>query len=335
MAEEGRVCIRYSDNAENLYIEIIASVDDNSSRVIIKNNHTNITLEELNGTLIFRKKKTEIEKNEIGSDSSEKKISLSVREIFDFALNVPVDKIKFILESVDLNDAISKEGLTNNYGLKVGKTIDKNIKKGIFSRDIITEAVKRTAAATDARMSGSMLPVMSNSGSGNQGIVATMPVVSTAEMTGAGEEKKVRALVLSHLVTIHCKSRLNRLNPLCGAIVAAIGAGCGITYLLGGGYENIEYSIFNMVGNVSGMICDGAKNSCSLKAGASVNAAVQSAILAVDNVGVTGKEGIVDSDVEKTIENLGLLSNVGMTETDGVILDIMLSKEKTRACVGA
>ena len=332
MLEEDRVSISYSDKSDILYVEVVMSAENNTSRVVIENSHTNIILEEVNDEVIFQKQpETETDKENIGD---EYKIQMTVREIYDFALNVPVEKIEFILESVKLNNAISMEGLTHNYGLKIGKTIEKNINRGIFSRDIITEAVKRTAAATDARMAGSMLPVMSNSGSGNQGIVATMPVVATAEMIGSDKNKTIRALVLSHLITIHCKSQLHRLNPLCGAVVAAIGSGCGITYLMGGDYKNIEYSIFNMIGNISGMICDGAKNSCSLKAGACVNAAVQAAILAIENVGVTEKEGIVDGDVEKTIENLGRLSNVGMAATDGVIIDIMLSKDKHQTSNG-
>jgi L-cysteine desulfidase len=235
------------------------------------------------------------------------------------------------MEAVKLNKKISDEGLRGDYGLKVGKSLDENIVKGILQADLINDAVKRTASGADARMAGSVLPVMSNSGSGNQGITATMPVVAVAEKLGLSREKLIRGLILSHLTAIHIKSKMERLSSICGASVAATGAGCGVVYLLGGGYEHVEYAIKNMVGNVAGMVCDGAKNSCALKIASCVSACLQGALLAINNIGVTGIEGIVDDDLEKTINNFGKLGSIGMAETDKVILEIMTSKGKTIA----
>ncbi len=325
LLEEGKIDIKYSDKNATLYIEVIITDNKDISRVIIEGSHTNIILEELNNRTIFQKRLDDYKEDELNAEVLKR---MTIEKIYDFALRVPLHNVEFIFESVRLNNAISKEGLLNNYGLKVGKTIENSIENGYFSRDIITEVVKRTVSATDARMAGSMLPVMSNSGSGNQGIIATMPVITVAEMLDVDYEKMIRALILSHLVTIYSKSKFHRLNPLCGAVLSSVGAGCGITYLMGGDYEKIKYTIFNIIGNISGMICDGAKSSCSLKAGACVNAAFQAAVLAVNNTGVTEKEGIIDKDVDKTIQNLEIISNVGMAATDGVILEIMLSKEK-------
>ena len=183
-----------------------------------------------------------------------------------------------------------------------------------------------TAAACDARMAGAMIPVMSNSGSGNQGIAATLPVSVFAEETGKSEEELIRALVLSHLITIYIKQSLGRLSGLCGAVVAATGSGCGVTYLMGGTREQIGFTVKNMIGNVTGMICDGAKPSCTLKVHNGVSTATLSALLAMDNKVVTAVEGIVDEDVDKTIQNLTKIGREGMTETDKMVLDIMTNK---------
>ena len=183
-----------------------------------------------------------------------------------------------------------------------------------------------TAAACDARMGGAMFPVMSNSGSGNQGIAATLPVTVFAEEQGKSEEELIRALILSHLMTIYIKQSLGRLSGLCGAIVAATGSACGITYLMGGSREQIAYSIKNMIGNITGMICDGAKPSCALKVSNGVSTATLSALMAMDNKVVSPLEGIMEEDVDKTIHNLTRIGREGMNETDRMVLEIMTHK---------
>ena len=252
---------------------------------------------------------------------------MTERDVWDFANNAPLDDLRFIKEAADINTRISEEGLSGEYGLQVGRSIDKSISKGYLEADLSNEAIRRTTGGTDARMAGCDLPVMSNSGSGNQGITATMPVVAVAEKLKVSEEQLIRALILSHLTSIHIKSSMDRLSALCGASVAATGASCGIVYLMGGSYEHIEYAIKNMVGNVAGMICDGAKNACSLKIASCVSAAVQGALLAINSIGVSNIEGIVEEDIERTIANLVQLSSPGMIETDKVILDIMTHKK--------
>lgn len=326
MVSNRRVLVSFSEVPEILYICVNLFRGDCSSQVIIKDSHKNVVSEALNGEVLYNEEILHVEKD---LDDTEEKTPLSIKLIFEFAQRAPISELEFIYEAVKLNTVISDEGLKNSYGLSLGRIIEKSIERGFYSHDLSTEAVKRTAAAIDARMAGSMLPVMSNSGSGNQGITATLPLVAIANMLHADKELLIRSLVLSHLTAIHIKSDLAKLSPVCGAIIAATGVSCGITYLLGGGFKNIEYAIFNMIGNISGMICDGAKSSCSLKVSASVSAAVHAAILALEKKRVTEEQGIVDDDVEKTIRNFGVIGTEGMVGTDKVILDIMISKERT------
>jgi len=328
MIVNGKLKIIHKEAAEALYIEVIAVSGKESSRVIIKERHDNIVLTEKNGSVIFQKP----EKSESGSDEfsslDETLRTMSEQDIWDFSMNSPLEDISFIMEAALLNTRISDEGLRGDYGLKVGKSINENISRGILQSDLSNDAVKRTASGADARMAGLELPAMSNSGSGNQGITATMPVVAVADKLGSTKEQLIRALILSHLTSIHMKSRMARLSALCGASVAATGASCGIVYLLGGVYEHVEYAIKNMVGNVAGMVCDGAKTSCALKVASCVSAGVQGALLAINSISVSEIEGIVEEDIERTINNLGKLGSGGMAETDKMILSIMTSKNK-------
>ena len=332
MLQAGSISVHHKEAADDpLYIEVIASAGDDLAKVIIKNRHDNICFVEHNGEILLDstgKSTTAVPQEEIASSTVFS--HLSEQEIWNFATTAPIEMLDFIMEAVELNLKISEEGLRGDYGLKVGKSMDENISKGFLQSDLSNEAVKRTASGTDARMAGSQLPVMSNSGSGNQGITATMPVVVVAEKLGSNREQLIRALILSHLTAIHMKSKMDRLSALCGASIAATGASCGVVFLLGGAYEHVEYAIKNMVGNVAGMVCDGAKTSCALKVASCVNAGVQGALLAINRIGVSEIEGIVEEDIEKTINNLGKLGTTGMSETDRVILSIMTSKEKSK-----
>lgn len=332
MVEEQRIAVYQKENLKTLYIEVVAFYGNEFARAVIKHRHENICFVEHNGKILLDETALlpEVTESRSGSSGSLPE-AMHEKEIWEFATTAPLEMIDFIMEAVKLNKKISDEGLRGDYGLKVGKSLDENIVKGILQADLINDAVKRTASGADARMAGSVLPVMSNSGSGNQGITATMPVVAVAEKLGLSREKLIRGLILSHLTAIHIKSKMERLSSICGASVAATGAGCGVVYLLGGGYEHVEYAIKNMVGNVAGMVCDGAKNSCALKIASCVSACLQGALLAINNIGVTGIEGIVDDDLEKTINNFGKLGSIGMAETDKVILEIMTSKGKTIA----
>lgn len=313
------VHIQLKETDEKLFIEACCKSENKESKVIIKGNHTNVIFIEVNGKKVFDKT---FEANE----SNKQNIKLSIKEIYEFADTVPFNKIKFLLKGVEMNKNISREGLKGDYGLQVGKKIYESIKSGLLSEDLQSYAMSVTAAAVDARMAGCVYPVMSNSGSGNQGLAASLPVIAVAERLDKNEEKLCRALVISHLITIHIKSFTGVLSPLCGSEIAGIGASCGITYLLGGEYKNLCYAIKNMIGDISGIICDGAKNGCALKISTSVSAALQSAILAISGFEVSENDGIIDCDVEKTIRNLASIGTEGMIATDKVILNIMTCK---------
>ncbi|MFA8433319.1 MAG: serine dehydratase subunit alpha family protein [Marinifilaceae bacterium] len=321
MLNQEQVCIRVKENCEdNLYAEAFCYHGEDCVHVEIINKHTNIILVEKNGEIIFRKEEKQKE-----TSQKQEKIELSISRIFEFATTAPLKDIEFIMEAVDMNTAISKVGLTHSFGLQIGKKIRENIAKGILSDDLLSHVLCLTAAASDARMAGCTKPVMTNSGSGNQGITVTMPVVAAAEKLNSSHEQLVRALILSNLVSIHIHSFLGHLSALCGICLAGTGAACGIAYLMGGEEKELEYTIKNMAGNITGMICDGAKLGCALKVSSGVTAAVQAALLALDGI-QTGNDGIVEEDIEKTIRNIGVIGCEGMLETDRVILKTMLCK---------
>ena len=250
---------------------------------------------------------------------------LTVREIYDFACTADFEDIAFILEDRTLNLALAKEGLDGDYGLRVGKAIREN-QLEVFGDDLMSYAMGLTAAASDARMAGCTLPAMSNSGSGNQGITVSMPIIAYALKNGIGDEPLARALILSNLVAIHIKGFLGKLSALCGCVVASTGSACGIVYLQGGTYEQVCAAIKNMIGNITGMVCDGAKVGCAMKVASGVSSAIQSAVLALRGTCIPSTDGIIEDDIEKTIRNLGAIGSVGMQATDRMILDIMLCK---------
>lgn len=328
MVAENRVKIVVKKEVEKLYIEAIChGLNGSTSKAIITNKHSNISRIELNDEVL----ECSTENSRSNADDSAKPDNptpaLSVDAIFAFATGVSFAEIEFMLKTVEYNKAISDEGLSKDYGLMVGRKLKGFVDRGILSGDLMNNAMSITAAACDARMAGSLLPVMSNSGSGNQGITATLPVYAVAKKIKTDDEKLARALVLSHLTTIHIKRYLGRLSALCGVVVASIGAGCGVSYLLGGEQKEMIYTIKNMIANITGMACDGAKEGCALKVSTGVAAAIQSALLALDGSVVSSKDGIIEEDIEQTIKNLGLIGSIGMVQTDEMLLQIMVSKK--------
>ena len=322
MIDEKKIDIKRKENiSEKLYIEAICRYDDEYSRVIISGNHTNISLVEVNSKKIYEEgvQEDKLLNNEINGE-------ITVDDIYKFVNEISTDKIKFLLHGALINKKLSDEALENEYGLGVGKNLYENVKNGRVVESMEVRAKYTTAAAVDARMAGCSMPVMTNSGSGNQGITVSLPVLAAAEKFEVGEEKLIRALALSNLVAIHIKSNLGRLSALCGCVVASTGACCGITYILGGELKNIKYSIKNMIGDISGMVCDGAKCGCALKVSTGISAAVQASMLAMNNVEISQNDGIIDKDVEKTIKNLCELGTKGLREADDVILNIMTCK---------
>lgn len=320
MLSAGKVALGLAQTSLPLYAEVRVMAGEDTALAVLKHEHTGIVHIERNGRTLFHID----EHNADGKE--EEKWPLNVDAIYEFSRSAGFEEIAFILEAARLNETAAAVGLEGDYGLGMGRSISEAIRKGVMSDDLCTNAVMLSCAATDVRMSGAPYAVMSNSGSGNQGLTCTLPVVAFARRLEADDEALARALVMSHLMSIHIKHSLGRLSALCGATVAGTAAACGIVLLLGGKLPAIRRTVHNMVGSVTGMVCDGAKNGCALKVAASVNAGIQAAMLAMNGTRVTGKEGVVDSDVEQSIRNFGLVASRGMTETDKVMLDIMVNK---------
>jgi L-cysteine desulfidase len=309
--------------SEKLYVEVTAEANGQRQTAIIAGSHTHF-LSSHGGEL----GQTSQQQNDgdAPSEREENGVSLSFRLVYDFATTAPLDEIRFIEATRTYNMNAAREALKGNYGHNLGKTIDRPLSKGIFGNSIFCHIIARTASACDARMGGAMIPVMSNSGSGNQGICATNPVCVYAKENENTEEELIRALMLSHLTAIYIKQSLGTLSALCGCVVASIGSSVGITYLMGGDYGRVCASVKNMVANLTGMICDGAKPSCSLKITSGVSTAVLSALLSMEGKCVSSQEGIVDDCVDKSILNLTAIGANGMGPTDEMVLRIMTSK---------
>ena len=321
--DEGRISIGLTkESDETLYIAVSCLAGERRSRAVIARDHTRLVY--LDGPCC----RTLDRRGELGRQEVEAaEDGLTLRRVFDFATTAPLKDIEFINESRRLNEAAAEEALRGNYGHELGKTLSRPLGKGIMGDIIFSHIISATSCACDARMAGAMIPVMSNSGSGNQGIAATLPVVVFARENHNTEEELTRALVLSHLTAIYIKQSLGKLSCLCGCVVASTGSSCGMTYLMGGGYEQVAYSVKNMIANLAGMVCDGAKPSCALKVSSGVSTAVLSAMLAVQNHSVSSYEGLIEDDVDRCIHNLTRLGSVGMQETDKMVLDIMTHKK--------
>lgn len=321
---EKRIHIALKENiTEKLYIEVACEAGGRTATAIIAGGHTRFVY-------VATPDRVWLDHRQPASDLSEEEEApeLSLRKVFDFATTAPLDEIRFILETARLNKAAAEASFRGDYGHGLGKMLSGKAEKALLGDSIFSHILSYTSGACDARMAGAMIPVMSNSGSGNQGISATLPVLVYAEESGKNEEELIRALMLSHLTVIYIKQSLGRLSALCGCVVAATGSSCGITWLMGGSYEQVAYAVKNMVANLTGMICDGAKPSCALKVTTGVSTAVLSAMMAMENRCVTAVEGIVDEDVDCSIRNLTRIGSQGMNETDRLVLQIMTNKGK-------
>ena len=327
--KEDRIAIALKkDIEEKLYVEVTARAGEQQATAIIAGDHTRFVdsaddggdtpKKEDGGTGVAHTP----QKEDNGDDTP-----LRMRLVYDFATTAPLEEIRFIEETRRYNMNAAREALKGNYGHNLGKTIDRPLSKGIFGNTIFSHIISRTASACDARMGGAMIPVMSNSGSGNQGICATNPVCVYAKENENTEEELIRALMLSHLTAIYIKQSLGRLSALCGCVVASIGSSVGIVYLMGGDYNRVCAAVKNMIANLTGMICDGAKPSCSLKITSGVSTAVLSALLAMEGKCVTPAEGIVDECVDRCIHNLTAIGADGMGITDEMVLHMMTDKQ--------
>ena len=319
--DEGRIDIQLKQGeCDKLYVEVLCEGGGHTATAIIQGSHTRFVRVTRDDEVLLDQQAGN------SSEDCEGDIALNLRLVYDFAMQAPIDEIKFILSTRDYNLKAAQESLKENYGHCLGKTLDRPLSHGIFGNTIFSRILSKTALACDARMGGALIPVMSNSGSGNQGICATNPVAVYAIENENTEEETVRALTLSHLTAIYIKQSLGKLSALCGCVVASIGSSCGITYLMGGDYSRICHAVQNMIANLTGMICDGAKPSCALKITSGVSTALLSAVLAMEGRYVTSAEGIIDDDVDRSIRNLTVIGADAMCATDQMVLDIMTSK---------
>ena len=325
LVNSGLVKVMHTETGHKLYVKVtISAGEGHSASAVIEDDHDNIVETCFDGTVLQCSQAQQQDNTADHRGTLDYKLTL--KEIYDFASAVDFKDISFILESRDLNLKLAKEGLSGDYGLKVGKTISSDSYREVFGNDFMSYAMALTAAASDAHMAGCTLPAMSNSGSGNQGITVTMPVIAYVLKYNVPEEQLARALVLSHLTAIHIKGYLGKLSALCGCVIASTGASCGITYLRGGSYQHVCAAVKNMIGNITGMVCDGAKVGCAMKVASGVSSAIQSAVLAMDGTCISEHDGIIEKDIEKTIRNLGQIGSVGMQGADSMILDIMVCK---------
>lgn len=320
MIEEGRVMIEKADSPDAVFCCATVYAGDESAQVTVQGEHTGIVEKRKNGEVVF-KKESSISTDSEGQSSVEGE-PISLKAIYDFALNAPFEDIAFILQARDINMALADEGLARQYGLELGRTIKEQIDAGILSADLVNNMAAYTAAASDARMGGATLPAMSNYGSGNQGITATIPVVKMAEFVKADDERLARALILSHLGAIYIKSHYPSLSAFCGNTATSSAVAMALVYLNSGTFEQACMAINNVISDTSGMVCDGAKSTCAMKVHTAAQSAYKGCFLALAGHGVAG-QGIVSADVEKTIDNLGAMITQGMHKTDEKIIEIM------------
>ena len=316
--DEGRIAIRLKEDApDGLYIKVLAHGEGRTEKAVICGTHTRFVDDECCAA-------SDVKDAPSAQESQE--VSLCLRTIYDFVTQAPLEEIAFIEESGKMNMSAAETAFQSSYGHKVGKMLQNENKRTLVGDGTLAHVMAYTCSACDARMSGATISVMSNSGSGNQGIAATVPVAVYARDHQVDHETYVRALALSNLTAIYIKQSLGRLSALCGCIVASTGASCAITYMMGGSYEQICYAVKNMIANLTGMICDGAKPSCSLKLSSGVSTAMLSAMLAMQNASVTSVEGIIDEDVDRSIRNLTSIGREAMQETNRMVVGIMTSK---------
>ncbi|MDF3003757.1 MAG: hypothetical protein K0S22_229 [Oscillospiraceae bacterium] len=305
------------EGVENLHIIITVYAGSENALVEIQSTHTHITRIEKNGEIIFAQSELANGADDYGAI----KQLLNVKDILSFANTLKIDDVRQVLDrQITYNTAISQEGLTHDYGARVGKTLLANYD----ADNLVIRARAAAAAGSDARMSGCAMPVVINSGSGNQGITVTMPVLEYAKALNADKETLYRALALANLISLHQKRFIGSLSAYCGAVCAACGAACGVAYLYGAGYEEISCTIINTITNIGGMVCDGAKPSCAAKISSAVDASLLAFNLQRNGGCFSDGEGLVKRDVEATIRAVGKMGHDGMKSTDVEILNIML-----------
>ncbi|WP_421386238.1 serine dehydratase subunit alpha family protein [Aeromonas veronii] len=323
MIDAGKVQVSRTAAPEFIFCRVtVYGTDDkgeeHSAEVTLCGGHTRIVEQRRDGEVTFT-----ADQSQGGATGSIcDGVDISIAAIYEFATRVEFEQIRFILKASELNGKLSAEGMNNPYGLEIGRTMQQNIDAGLIGEDVMNRIVMMTAAASDARMGGATLPAMSNFGSGNQGIAATIPVMVIAERFAASEEQLARALIMSHLGAIYIKSHYPPLSAFCGNTVTSAAASMAMVYLAGGSFEQSCFAIQNVLSDSAGMVCDGAKASCAMKVSTSSGAAVRGFLMALNSHSVSG-QGIVAGDVDQTIRNVGQMVKEGMSATDSTIIDIM------------
>ena len=314
-----------SDTDEKIYIEVIVESKKDISKVIIEKKHDEFTYIKKNDKVILDKKLSKSDKNEIDLSEFYK---MKVIDIINEVEKMDLDDLEFMLDGYHMNLKMAKKGLNKEYGMGVGYQIKNMVDKKIYNDNLMNKASYLTAGASDARMSGVNLEVMSSNGSGNNGLTAILPIVAYSLLNNVSDKKIAKAIAISHLINNYIKNEIGRLSAICSCSVSAgSSSSAAIVWLEGGTKEQIEGTIKNMIGNVSGMVCDGAKEGCAIKLSTAANLSALNAKLALKNSIVPHKNGIINKSVEKTIKNLGVLSKKGMKITDKEILNIMLEND--------
>ena len=327
------ISIEPLDTKEKVVIDVTLEGEKNKSRVIIKTKHDNFVFIQQNDLVLLDQVDGYAEKDEVQTEEKKENImdNITIQEIVTNIENMDLEDIKFLLDGIEMNMDMAKYGLENKIGIGVGRGIKESIEEGLLGDGIMTKAMLLTAAASDARMGGAKLPVMSSNGSGNHGLTAILPIVAYAQKYPQSDEKMAKALAISHLITAYVKNFTGRLSAVCGCGVAAsTGASAGISWLMDGNINHIYGAIENMIADLSGMICDGAKAGCALKLSSAASAAVQSAVIAKQGYSVPALNGIVGTRVEESIQNLGRVSDKGMQITDEIILNVMNDMNKVK-----
>ncbi len=324
LLENNRVSVKIAETDKKVYIKVVIKAASNIATAIIEDKHDNIISISLNDKSIISKEKVSIKNSNTGLD--ENFFNTSILDIIKTIEDLDYEDTSFLLEGIGMNMSAAKLGMNQKLGIGTGFAIKQNMDKGIIGSDLANRAMMLTSAASDARMSGLNVPVMSSNGSGNNGLTAILPIAAYNEINPSDEVKLSKALAISHVITAYVKHYIGRLSPLCGcSIAASTGSACAITWLMGGNYAQIQGTVKNILANQSGVICDGAKPGCALKLGTAAAAGVQSSILAMEGYYACKNNGIVTGTAEQSIKNLKILSDKGMADVDRTIIDIMLN----------
>ncbi len=315
--------VKLAENDELFWIEVNIKTQNHTGSAIIQGKHTNLILLKVDD-VILQENKPYLCKGCV--DNIRRKMSFN--DVYELVNTMTEEDLSFLNEVIEKNYQIAKHGLESQAGYKIANIMQENIKKGILGDDMVNYATMMTVAGSEARMSGCQLPAMANSGSGNQGITLTVPIVASGEKLNSSKLDILKAVAISHLISIHVKTYFGVLSAICGIVNATIGVACGVVYLLGGNIDNMRAATQDVIGDISGMICDGAKLGCSLKVATGVRTAINSAVLGMADIHVNSYEGINGNNCEESITNLGKIVVSGMKEVDNTIISIMLAKNE-------